>query len=327
VPPNVEAIFVPGETFVLNKMELPDWTSPEWIQPADTYTPEELRTDWQKLLNAQASTIVSCHKKMGMIILKHFQPHFWEVEGPTGESISKNWDVPTVRAKALERTIKHTGKTKKAEVRRNIAFLSKAPLPTMYRPVLMKGIVEKLGAKHVLDPCIGWGGRMTGTLCIPGTTFTGCEPNVRTYHGLTQIAETFGISDRATLHCAGAEIILPTLQSGKYDLVLTSPPYFNLEIYTHESTQSIVLYPSWDQWVSNWLEPVIREGIRCLRQGGVSAWSVKDMPKMPLEKEVFRIHEKYGYKLKETYGMISPIRNTPGRAKLSEKTFLFQQVL
>jgi hypothetical protein len=302
----------------------PDFTDPCWCSPADTSTDVAMLADWRKLCSAIPATVVSSHNREGMLLLTHHQPHFWETEGPTGDSIAKLWNDEGLRTSAIERTRKHYKVIYKSEIRRNIAFFSKAPLPTMYRPLLTKSIVLRTGAKRVLDPCIGWGGRMVGTLAVDGTIFEGCEPFTKTYKGLVGIAELCKISDRATLHHAGAEVVLPTLPGGVYDLVLTSPPYFTLEVYGHEETQSINKHTDWDSWVTGWLEPVIRECLRCLKVGGVSAWSVKNIKKHKLLDAVVTIHKKYGFTHYDTVGMSSTPRNTGRKAQLTEETLLFR---
>lgn len=296
-----------------------------WTSPADTHTEAEMLADWGKLSSKPAGWIVSCHSRQGMLLLEHFQPHIWETEGPTGESIAKLWNDEGLRAKAHERTAKHYKTIYKSEIRRNLAFFSKAPLPTMYRPLLAKGLVFNTGAKKVLDPCVGWGGRMLGTLCVDGTTFTGCEPSTRTFAGLQAMAALCGVADRAFLHCAGAEDVLPTLPSEEYDMVLTSPPYFTLEVYCHEDTQSVKKFATWDAWVTGWLDPVIRECLRCLKPTGQSLWSVKNMPKCKLKDAVFAIHEKYGWKYNSTGGMMATPRNSGAESKLTEETYSFRK--
>jgi hypothetical protein len=302
----------------------PDFTLPIWSSPADTHTDAEMCADWHKLCAATPSIVEGARRRVGMLLLTHHQPHFWETEGPTGDSIAKLWTNERLRASAVERTRKHYKVIYKSEIRRNIAFFSKAPLPTMYRPLLTKSIVLRTGATRVLDPCVGWGGRMVGTLAVDGTTFEGCEPFTKTYKGLVEIAEFCKISDRVTLHHAGAEAVLPTLPAGVYDLVLTSPPYFTLEVYGHEETQSINKHTEWDSWVSGWLDPVIRECLRCLKVGGISAWSVKNIKKHKLLDAVVTIHKKYGFTHYDTVGMSSTPRNRGGKARLAEETLLFR---
>jgi hypothetical protein len=284
-----------------------------------------LRKDWLRLQTAPPKTLVSSHNREGMLLVEHFQPHFWSVESPTGESIAKAWNDPVLRQKAEERTRKHYTTVYKSEIRRNLAFFSKAPLPTVYRPLLTKGIVSSTGAKRVLDCSIGWGGRMLGTLAVEGTTFEGCEPCTATHTGLTEMAAFLGLSDRVVLHRGGAEEVLPTLPSKSYDLMLTSPPYFDLEVYSHEDTQSLRKFPTWEAWRDGFLRPVVREVLRCLNDDGVSAWSVKNLKSYRLQDVVREMHQEAGWELVATCGMTATPRNTGKVAKVTEETFLFRR--
>ena len=291
--------------------------------PQTFYEIAELDTDFKALKKTCRILPVSCHHREGMKLLEHFQPHFWETEGANGQSIAKNWTDTALMEKAIERTKKHYKKIYKSEIRRNLAFFSKAPLPTMYRPSITKSIVQKYGAKSVLDPCVGWGGRMIGTVALPDTHYTGIEPFSKTFYGLLKIADHIK-TRRTTLYNAPAEQVLPSLPSNHYDLVITSPPYYTLEVYTHESSQSVKTYPKWNDWVNKFLDPLIYECLRTLKQNGISAWSVKNMKLYDLQDEVFRIHEKYGFQHFATEGMTASRRNTGEKATITEETFLFR---
>jgi hypothetical protein len=302
-------------------MEFP---SDDLSTPTTKYENDELIKDFSGLKKTTRILPVSSHHREGMKLLEHFQPHFWETESAAGQSIAKNWTDTALMEKAIERTKKHYKKIYKSEIRRNLAFFSKAPLPTMYRPSITKSIVQKYNASKVLDCCVGWGGRMIGTLSLPNTHYTGIEPYSKTFYGLLNIAN-FIKTNRATLIHAPAERILPTLPSNHYDLVITSPPYFTLEVYTHESSQSVKTYPKWNDWVNEFLDPLIRECLRTLTQTGISAWSVKNMKLYDLQDEVFRIHEKYGFHHFATEGMTAPRRNQGEKAIITEETFLFRK--
>lgn len=295
----------------------------DFSTPYIPHSEEARAKDWKKLQSANESTTITCHARDGLKIIEHYQPHFWKVESPTGESIFKNWSNEDLRQKALERTQKHYTKIYKSEIRRNLAFFSKAPLPTIYRPLLVKGIVKHFNAKLILDPCIGWGGRVLGTLSIPDTKFIGCEPCLETYKGLKEMAAFVGCADRVSILNEDCLKALPRLESNSFDLVLTSPPYFDLEVYSKEVTQSISQFKTWDEWVKGFLEPTIKECLRCLKSEGVSAWSVKNMKKHKLQDEVFRIHKDLGWKHKETFGMTATPRNSGGKARITEETFIF----
>ena len=73
------------------------------------------------------------------------------------------------------------------------------------------------------------------------------------------------------------------------DLVLTSPPYFNLEIYTQGEKQSENQYDTYEKWKDNWLKFVIEKAIGRLNKGGHSAWNVHSVKNMPMIEDVEKI--------------------------------------
>jgi hypothetical protein len=290
-----------------------------------TYTDTDLAKDFLSLSQAVPRLPVGARQRHGMKILEHYQPHFWETEGTNGRSIAKLWNDEALKKRVIDndRTFKRVGKIYVSEIRRNLAFFGNAPLPTMYRPLLTKAIVGKYNAKTVLDPCVGWGGRLLGCLASD-VSFTGIEPYTKTYSGLKTIADLFGKDKHVVLYNDGAETVLPRL-TDTFDMVLTSPPYFDLEVYSDEETQSIKKFPSWDKWLEGFLDPVIRECLRCLKAGGISAWSVKNIGARKLETEVKAIHKKYGFDCIATEGMKAPARNRGNNAKILEETFIFKK--
>ena len=40
-----------------------------------------------------------------------------------------------------------------------------------------------------------------------------------------------------------------------YDICITSPPYYNLEIYCDEENQSINKFTDYKRWLENFIEP------------------------------------------------------------------------
>jgi DNA modification methylase len=117
-------------------------------------------------------------------------------------------------------------------------------------------------------------------------------------------------------------------------MVLTSPPYFNLELYT-SGDQSTNHYKTWDEWVSKWLKPVILGCLACLKENGTSCWSVKNFKsdkQYPLADVTKKIHEDAGWKLVKTVKMTGSARMggkriEDGKAtrQSEEETFCFQK--
>ena len=45
---------------------------------------------------------------------------------------------------------------------------------------------------------------------------------------------------------------------GEVDVVLTSPPYFDLEIYSQDKNQCMIKHNNYEAWLNQWLQPLIK---------------------------------------------------------------------
>lgn len=309
----------------------------------DVYTPAERQRDWKNLVNHDVIDVsgnlipYNSRSRPGHNILDHYMRHFWDVRNHRGDSVRSSITVPALE-KALWQNIQNHSTPYPSELRRMIINTCALGSVTKYRALTSMAIVRFFGAKRVLDPCIGWGGRLLGTLAAGADTFyVGCEPDPLTAAGLRAIlADTAIPSERrlaAQILELPAETGLPTL-AGPFDLILTSPPYFNMELYNGEH-QSLETHSSWDAWVEGWLRPVITLALEKLVPTGTSCWSVKniktDRP-YPLADAVKKIHNDLGYTLIKTVVMSGCGRMGVNRIgddgketrKSEEETFCFQ---
>ena len=176
----------------------------------------------------------------------------------------------------------------------------------MYRPQMAKMVVTNLGAKRVLDPCAGWGGRMLGSVAA-GAEYVAFEPNTETYEGLLKLIKLLGIEDKVRI-IKDSALEMDKYDIGEFDLILTSPPYFDLEVYSHEDTQSIKGCDTYSMWVNNFLKPLIELSISHMKQNGWSCWNVHNVGKMKMIDDVKVIHE--GYNNQKVFSVTSSKRQT-----------------
>jgi hypothetical protein len=305
----------------------------------------ERKRDWASLLekkvieNGDIITI-DTRSRPGHKILDHHMPHFWDVTNHKGVSVRSLINLQIMEKVMFTNLLMHSTPYP-TEIRRMIIMTGGLGNVTKYRTITSKAIVQYFGAKRVLDPCSGWGGRMLGTLAAgKDTYYCGCEPDPNTSEGLLNILSDKAIpesdSDRADIWNEPVEKVLLSLQQEeKYDMILTSPPYFNLEQYT-SGEQSTTKYPTWDEWVDKWLKPVILGCLSCLQQSGTSCWSVKNFRSnklYPLANITKKIHEDAGWKLVKTVKMTGSGRmggkriNDDGKTTRhsEEETFCFQK--
>ena len=281
----------------------------------DEYSLEERVKDWNNLVKSKATHFDS-RSRVGHKLLDHHMPHFWNVTNAKGKSVSSMMTFEDIR-KAILLNVQMHSTPYVSEIRRTLVLSGGLASVTKYRANIAKYIVDRYSATVVFDPCIGWGGRMIGTLAA-GADYIGCEPDPNTFQGLQNILQD--IDHTADIHNVPVETFVNTLPDQSVDMILTSPPYYTLEIYT-AGDQSVKENMSWETWVSTWLRPLILHCLRILKPGSASCWSVKNF-KYPLADVVRDIHREQGYECIESITIKGPGR--PGITKPSEEqTFVY----
>ena len=192
--------------------------------------------------------------------------------------------------------------------------------PSNFKPSVMKGLVDlyvPLNGK-VLDPCAGFGGRLLGAVCSPkNVSYTGIEPSPQTIEGLQalrgQLIVDGGISPtRMTLIQGVAEKMD---FEGVYDLVVTSPPYRDLEQYIG-GDQS---FHYGGDWTARFFEPLIANSHRALVSGGHLVLNVNH----DMEAETIALAEKIGFVSCVGHGY--PLSKFGKRTKTQEPILVFQK--
>jgi len=268
------------------------------------YTDAELKTDWMKLRKwiPNADTISST-QRLGMKLCEYFFPNFYNIEDKKGVSFSSLW-TPNNLEKVLRWNRKSHSTPYLSELKRGIYFNFGLPKSTMYRPQMAKMIVGNLRAEHVLDPCAGWGGRLLGTVAT-GAHYTAFEPNTETYHNLLRLVDFLNVGNKVTLYHDSA-LNMDHYEIPNVDLILTSPPYFDLEVYSREATQSITGCTTYAMWVEQFLNPLVQKALAKLVPNGWSCWNVHNVGKMHMIQDIAHMHE--AYPAKKTFPVTSSKR-------------------
>ena len=160
-----------------------------------------------------------------------------------------------------------------------------------FRATVSKHLCDWLRPRRVLDFSAGWGDRLTGMLASdhvehiilidprPGS-IAACKKQ----HAF--VAQHSSASPkRLVTYQKPAEDVLPTLPAASVDLVVSSPPYFDLEMYGSENGresqgQIRTKVSNLEGYLKVFLEPVLRHAARVLAKGGVLALNVDDNERM-----------------------------------------------
>lgn len=150
----------------------------------------------------------------------------------------------------------------------------------------------------VIDPCAGWGERMLGVSCA-ANQYHCFEPSVKTAKGLHKLSDFIALfrpSFAAKIYNIPFEdAIVP----GKYDFAITSPPYYDSELYApDEETQSHKRYKTFDDWSEGFFIPMVKRVMDRLEYDGAFILNIGSR-KYPLGKIVTsnRLRKDYGVRL------------------------------
>lgn len=291
------------------------------------YTEEQLIDDFDRLCKTTEYKTGSQFRP-GLKICQHYFPNFWEIRDCRGRSFADAWNDYDTMDKVRLWGLKGMSNLWLSWIRRAVYMATGLPNSTMYRPHFAKQIIEMTGkrAGTLFDPCAGWAGRLLGTAAA-GWNYVGCEPCNDTYEGLCGVRallQRHGVLSNILIHNDPAEVVLPDLRSRKFDVVLTSPPYFNLEVYDSDEGQSYNKFTSYEQWRDNWLYDVIDQSLSLLVDDGLSAWNVMNTRKHSLVEDVISFHDQNGWDLETTVGFQSPLANIR-KLKNKDVTYVFRK--
>ena len=142
-----------------------------------------------------------------------------------------------------------------------------------YFPVCVAyGFYKYFNANSVLDISAGWGDRLIAA-CINEISYYSCDPNICNKPYYNQIIDILGNHNKQKVILSGFENL--TINDN-YDLIFSSPPFFDLEIYSNDSDQSNIKYPTSEKWIYNFLYVVIKKAWQHLNINGHMCLYMKD---------------------------------------------------
>jgi len=96
-----------------------------------------------------------------------------------------------------------------------------------FRPVVALQICDRFKPTHILDPCAGWGGRALAAH-IYGAKYTGYDSNTDLTNAYEKMSTILGVN-----LIIGDSLLIDYTRLKKYDCIMTSPPYYDVERYAH----------------------------------------------------------------------------------------------
>lgn len=211
-------------------------------------------------------------------------------------SVIDYWVQPELRSKFLDELLKQErlDYPTMRNVLYRMTFESK-----QFRLTWVKGLYQLVGIKpgsKVLDISAGWGDRLLAAIAN-NNEYLGFDPNTELEEGHDKIIRMFGDSSKHRIIYKPFEEVKPEEIGSGYDLVLSSPPFFDLEIYpggpNEEKTQSIYKFPDINTWLKGFLFPSIQTAWNALKPGGYLVIHLGDTKELQLAEPFNLFVEEY----------------------------------
>ena len=150
-----------------------------------------------------------------------------------------------------------------------------------FRPATAKALYELYGKDNckVLDTSSGFGGRLLGFFTAKNTDeYVGIDPNTAdSCNKFILYMSRYFTNKKAYVNKIGSEDF--TIENypqyeNYFDISFTSPPYFNIERYSDDITQSYVKFSTYDVWIDGFYRNTIYNSCNSLKLDGVFAVNI-----------------------------------------------------
>ena len=253
----------------------------EDIENHKAISTRELQKDLENLRRFDATE--NKNNFYGNPFLYHFQfKNLLNCRREKGKTIYDIWNDPEEQKKLIENTRKRNrgGRTAAGNVyecfRINLGSI------VMFKSTTAKYLYRKYGASHVLDPTAGWGGRMLGAWALD-IDYTGIDTNTElkpAYDGMIDFLDKEQAFDSDLFETQASKLKMiykscldVDFSEIPYDMVLTSPPYINLELYEHMEP-----WQSDEAFYKDFFLPLFEKCLKHIKIGGNVCFNIS--PKM-----------------------------------------------
>jgi 16S rRNA G966 N2-methylase RsmD len=244
-------------------------------------------------------TVLARPSMVGLRTANSFHPQMWSAR-IRGRSPLECFANDDILRRCLERAPRYWPERRCWNGRsvRILVSIQNRSRVSNFRPTVARAIIDELceNGGSVLDFSAGYGGRLLGAISL-SRAYMGIDPAQAQCDGLRRMASALGGEARIIAGCA--EDVMQRLPDRSFNLVFSSPPYFRLERYAHETSQSFHKYPRYDHWLSGFLMPIIKHSRRVLIKNGWLALNVSNLAAWPIATDAHQLLNDFSVRLDE----------------------------
>ncbi len=295
----------------------------------------EREKDFESLMKFDTSKIIqgdvvrqSMH---GLGLAWSFFPHAFKVECANKMSPLEAFLNDEIFMKVIKRRLSMGTYISDSGILKMLKLYSGVQAVSNFRPTAAAAIYQRYAPNGVVwDMSAGWGGRLLGAVKAGVKTYCGTDPSNKTYIGLLDLKSFLSkkTDTKIMIENIGSEDFTPL--KGMVDFCFTSPPYFDLEKYADEWTQSYNRFNNKEIWVEGFLRKTIENCYYGLKNGKHMAINIADPKKkkdISLEIETIRVAKETGFKHIETLklALSNPVMKNKESAFKYEPIFIFKK--
>jgi len=211
----------------------------------------------------------------------------------------------------IKRTIKYAKKQTINAVRVGLKTYRNNRCVTIFPPEWAKVAIQycsgDLKKLSVLDFSCGFGGRLIGSYASGNVTnYVGIDPlneniisHVKIERLIKKHADLRGNEFKSLFINGTAEDVLGRIDN-KFDIIITSPPYFNKENYSVDNTQCYNKFSTYDEWKDKWLKEILLKSCEMLNDNGYIILFISNYGKIPVKDDCsYFLNEIYGHEVEE----------------------------
>jgi hypothetical protein len=132
----------------------------------------------------------------------------------------------------------------------------------IFRPLIAMGLYTQFAPKCILDPTMGWGGRLVGACALDIPHYIGIDLNRKLIKPYEKMTKFLSKHSTTKIELYFGDCITFDYSKIEYDMVLTSPPYYNIEQYSFQEKRSK------QEWNEHFYIPLVTETFKYLKKGG-----------------------------------------------------------
>jgi hypothetical protein len=288
IPKSVANTFktiVPQKKLVDHLCQLSGWGTILFGKEAYTMSDSKMKKGLNTLRNTTYTIVeneIKAIATVGNVFLNYFTLNIiMNVRRINSPSFVEKWNDVDFRSSIWTSIIAHKSHGKDITTETLIQHMKQSFTRAYNFPAnVAKAVYNHFKAEHVLDFCSGFGGRLLGFYFSDAKTYVGIDPNKNiNYEEMVPCLIDHGGRDNKHIRFVRSRAENYDYNELKYpvDLVFTSPPYFNLEIYSEDKEQSCNRYPKYNDWKEKFLFTVLKKVTSYIIKGGHLAINIKNI--------------------------------------------------